>query len=106
MMGLQILALRSSSVSSLLETGLTCDVEFKLLHSLMTIHTQHFDRWVPNEWHAQYNRLASTLCELPINGYSNEQKQLVVRTAIRVFVAYMRTLDAMKQDEVNLFELT
>ena len=102
LMRFQILALRSTSVSSLLEAGLTCDVEFKLLHSLMTNHARHFGRWVSAEWHAQYNKHASMLRELPIQGYSDEQKQLVVRTAIRALISYMRSIDAMKQDEVNL----
>ena len=32
-----------------------------MLHSLLTNHARHFGRWVPAEWHAQYNKHARVL---------------------------------------------
>ena len=101
-MRFQALAIRCSSVSSLLETGLTCDMEFKLLHSLMTNYSAHFGCWVAPEWHSRYNRQAAALRSLDVLDFSAEQKQNTVRSVIRALMSHMRSIDAMKHDEVNL----
>ena len=57
----QAVALRASSASSVLETGLSSEQEFKILHSLMNQHGHKFGSWVKIEWHTHYNKHCTRL---------------------------------------------
>ena len=95
----QELALRASTPTSLLETGLLAENEFKLLHSTMVAHAYKFGTWVKTEWYHKYNTQATSLRSMCISSMSTVQKELAIRDSIKVLISDMRSLDAMKQDE-------
>ena len=99
----QSVAQRASNSTSLLETGLSIEDEFKQLHNLMKIHSNSFGTWVKTEWFSRYNKESTQLRSLTLTELSPAQCNTLVRASIRRLIADMRGLDAMKQDESDVF---
>ena len=79
----QSIAQRASSSTSLLETGLYIEDEFKMLHNTMKTHSSVFGTWIKNEWFSRYNKASTDLRSLSVSNLFMLQRKMAVRSSIR-----------------------